>query len=103
MNQLIKLIAETESRDEYGAWKTVETETSVFADISSLSQTEFYKASSNDLFGGIKVTLADCLDYNGEKKLKYKAFGATDWTEYRITRTYVNGTKQELTCEKAVE
>ena len=43
-DSIITLIAETNTVDEYGDTVTVETERTIFAEVKSIGQTEFYQA-----------------------------------------------------------
>ena len=63
-----------------------------FANLKSISQTEFYQAQTNDYKPEIKFELADYLDYAGESHVVYEGF------IYKVLRTFVVGRKIEITC-----
>lgn len=73
-NSIIKLIKETVTVDKYGDQTIVETERTVFAEVKSIGQSEFYQAAAVGLKPEIKFVIADFLDYQNEKKLKYAPF-----------------------------
>ncbi len=73
-NSVIKLIKETVTVDKYGDQTIVETERTIFAEVKSIGQSEFYQAAAVGLKPEIKFVIADFLDYQNEKKLKYAPF-----------------------------
>lgn len=78
MNEVITLI-EGDSRRE------------VFCGLRSVGHTEFYEAHAVDYHPELKFVLADYLDYNGEKLVKYGS------DLYRVIRIYRTGQELELT------
>ena len=100
---VIKLISESRTVDAYGDIIATETERSVFAEIKSIGQSEFYQAQAVGLKPEIKFVLADYLDYQNEKKLRYQGFNEAKEEEYAILRTYRNNNLLELVCKRGVD
>ncbi len=100
---VVKLISESRTVDAYGDIITTETERSVFAEIKSIGQSEFYQAQAVGLKPEIKFVLADYLDYQNEKKLRYQGFKEEAEEEYTILRTYRNNNLLELVCKRGVD
>ena len=101
-NEIIKLMSETETTDEYGDAVKVFTERQVFAEVRSISQTEFYQAQAIGLKPEIKFVIADFLDYQGEKQLKYTPYGETEQI-YEVIRTYRNKINLEIVCKRGID
>lgn len=59
-----------------------DTSTTVFAEVMSASQNEFYKALANGLEPELVFMLTDYGDYDGQKVLEY------DGKRMRVIRTY---------------
>lgn len=93
-NEIIELgrtgIRENAAADQIEA--TVYRE--VFAEVKSVSQSEFYTAAQSGLTPAFKFVLADYYDYNGEELVRYNG------ELYRVIRTYRAGVTIELTVEK---
>jgi SPP1 family predicted phage head-tail adaptor len=100
---VVKLIAESRTVDAYGDLVTEETERSVFAEIKSIGQSEFYQAQAVGLKPEIKFVLADYLEYQNEKKLRYQGFNEAVEEEYTILRTYRQNNLLELVCKRGVD
>lgn len=92
MNDILLLVAESQTADEYGDPVTVSTERQVFCRVQSVGAKEFYQAAATGLKPEIKFVLADYLDYKGEM------IAVHDGERYHVLRTYRNGTELELTC-----
>ena len=101
-NDIIKLISETDTVDEYGDTVTTETERTVFAQVKSIGQNEFYQAQAVGLKPEIKFVIADFADYQNEKKLKYKPYGG-DEEYYTVLRTYRTKYNLEIVCKRGIE
>lgn len=72
------------------------TERTVFAEILSVSRSEFYSAHNNGLQPSYVFKLADEAEYDDELTCIYKG------KQYRIIRTYVNSENGiELTVERS--
>lgn len=102
-NNVIKLVSEQSKIDEAGDTVKTFKERTVFADLRSIGQTEFYQAQASRLKPEIKFVLPDYLEYKGEKMLKYQAFDSDEELEYTVIRTYRNGNELEMVCERGVD
>lgn len=101
-NEVITLLAETETVDEYGDIERQTTEKQIFAETQSIGQSEFYQAQAVGFQPEIKFVIADYLDYGGEKRLKYTPYGGTEQV-YEILRTYRNKNNLEIVCKRGVD
>ena len=101
-DSIITLITETNTVDEYGDTVTVETERTIFAEVKSIGQTEFYQAQAVGLKPEIKFLIADFADYQNEKKLKYTSFGGTE-DIYTVLRTYRTKNQLEIVCKRGID
>lgn len=102
-DQVITLIRDTKRVNEYGDTVIEPSERSVFAELRSIGQTEFYQAQATDLKPVIKFILADYLDYKNETKIMYQGFGEEVAQGYTVIKTYRNGNQLEITCSKGIE
>lgn len=100
---VIFLVAEQNTVDEYGDIDTVYTERRVFAELKSITQSEFYQAQATGLKPEIKFVLPDFLEYQGEKIVKYTEFGQTEAEYYTVLRTYRNNFQLELICKRGID
>lgn len=91
-NEVIKLVSYTETVDNYGRPVRAETEAERFAEVRSISQSEFYQAAASGLKPTIKFVLSDYWDYDNQKEIEY------DGVRYNVLRTYRNGNKLEITA-----
>lgn len=101
-DSVIKLISESNTVDEYGDTVTVETERTIFAEVKSIGQSEFYQAQAVGLKPEIKFLIADFADYQNEKKLKYTPFGGTE-DVYTVLRTYRTKNQLEIVCKRGID
>ena len=101
-DEVITLIHETETTDYYGDPFKVTTERQLFAEVKSISQTEFYQAQALGLKPEIKFVIADFLDYDGQMRLRYTPFGGTE-AVYDVLRTYRNKINLEIVCARGVD
>lgn len=99
-NEIIKLVAETKTINEFGDTETEYTENEVFAEIKSITQTETYQAMAQDLKPELKFVLADFYDYNNEKIVKYTQFDTEE--EYSVIRTYRTNNELEIVVKKGI-
>ena len=102
-DQIIKLVSETYQIDEYGDKVADRTERTIFAELKSIGQSEFYQAQAVGLKPELKFVLPDFLEYQGEKSLKFQDFNETEEQEYSIIRTYRNGNELEIVCKRGVD
>ena len=96
MNEVLTLVQQTQSPDEYGDPVIQETTREVFAKRGSIGQKEFYQAQAVGLQPEVKFVLADHLDYNGEALVEHSG------QRYRVLRTYRTGQELELTVYREV-
>lgn len=96
MNDVITLIQQTRSVDDYGDPVITETTRDVFAKLGSIGQKEFYQAHAVGLQPEIKFILADYLDYEDEPLVLYGG------QRYRVLRTYRKGQELEITVYREV-
>lgn len=69
----------------------------VFAEVRSVSQSEFYNAAQSGFKPAFKFVLADYYDYDEDDTVRY------DGVLYHIIRTFRNGMQLEITAEKKIE
>lgn len=96
MNDVITLIRQNRSVDDYGDPVITETARDVFAKLGSIGQKEFYQAHAVGLQPEIKFILADYLDYDGEELVLHNG------QRYRVLRTYRKGQELEITVYREV-
>lgn len=96
MNDVITLIQQNRSVDDYGDPVITETARDVFAKLGSIGQKEFYQAHAVGLQPEIKFILADYLDYDGEELVQHNG------QRYRVLRTYRKGQELEITVYREV-
>lgn len=96
MNDVITLIQQNKSVDDYGDPVITETARDVFAKLGSIGQKEFYQAHAVGLQPEIKFVLADYLDYDGEEIVLHND------QRYRVLRTYRKGQELEITVYREV-
>lgn len=94
MTDIITLIGQTRGVDEYGDPVLAESSRTVFCEVASVGQKEFYQAHAVGLQPELKFILADYLDYEGERYAVYAG------TRYSVLRTYRKGLQLELTCTR---
>lgn len=96
MNEIIHLIKQTRSTDEYGDPVISQSSRQVFCRVDSVGMKEFYQAASTGLKPELKFVLADYLEYQGEQLVEY------DDAVYHVLRAYRKGLELELTCYSEV-
>lgn len=79
---VVYLINEEYEVDAYGVAQTTETETKVYAQVSSVSATEWFEGGRNGLNPELRVTMRQC-DYDGQKIVEYND------ARYTVYRTYI--------------
>lgn len=80
-SNIITLIAETKTQDDFGVWVSTETEREVFCGVSSVTRAEFFDGGRNGLNPEYVFTMFFG-DYDGETVLEYNG------KRYGIYRTY---------------
>ena len=101
-DSVITLMKETNTVDSYGDTTQTFAERTIFAEVKSIGQSEFYQAEAVGLKPEIKFVIADFADYQDEKKLKYTPFGGTEQI-YTVLRTYRNKINLEIVCARGIE
>ena len=96
MNDILTLIQQTQTVDDYGDTVTTETSCQVFCKVGSIGQKEFYQAQAVGLQPELKFVLADYLDYEGETLVEHNG------QRYRVLRTYRDDQELELTVYREV-
>lgn len=105
-DSVIYLIKETRVVNGYGDMVPTKTERRVFAEVKSIGQSEFYQAAAVGLKPEIKFVIADFLDYQGEKTLRYTPFNQPSVEAndiYEIIRTYRTDNALEIVCNRGVD
>ena len=102
-DSVITLKKETNTVNEYGDTVKTFAERQVFAEVKSISQSEFYQAQATGLKPEIKFVIADFYDYQDEKILSYKPFGASQAEDYTVLRTFRNKLNLEIVCKRGIE
>lgn len=92
---IVTLIGKTYSFDDYGNQISTDTEKEVFAEIQSVSQTEFFEAGQTDFKAEYKVIIWDC-EYSNERVIEYNN------QQYSVYRTFLKGDKIELYLSQKV-
>lgn len=95
MTDVIALVAKTITTDKYGNEVAKETERTVFCEVDSISQTEFYAAANTELNPEYKFTIFFG-DYEGEEVVVFNG------ARYSVYRTYRTGDNLELYAERKI-
>ena len=95
MTDVIKLITQTITIDDYGNEEATETENTVFCEVDSITQSEFYAAANTELDPEYRFTVFFG-DYNGEEIVEYHD------ERYVIYRTYRANDNMELYAERKI-
>ena len=82
MDDVLKLISKTYTKDKYGVQTATETEREVFCDVKSISRMEFFEAGRNGLNPEYEFIIAEA-EWLGETILEYRG------KRYGIYRTYI--------------
>lgn len=96
MVDVLTLIRQETTVDEYGDPVITETRREIFAEQMSIGQKEFYQAHAVGLQPEIKFKLADYLDYENEPCVEHTG------QRYRVLRTYRTGQELEIVCYREV-
>lgn len=95
MTDVILLITQSVTLDQYGNEEITETEKQVFCEVDSITQSEFYQAANTELNPEYKFTVFFG-DYDNEPIVKYKG------ERYAIYRTYRTDDYLELYAERKI-
>ncbi len=93
MYDVLILISQNITTDEYGREQATESEKSVFCEVYSITQTEFYAAANTELQPEYRFNVFFA-DYSGEETVKYQG------KRYSVYRTFRNGDYMELYAER---
>lgn len=80
-SDVITLIKETSTRNQYGVFVTTRTSRQVFAQVDSVTQTEFFEGGRNGLNPELRFTVFR-YDYDDETIVEYNGY------TYGVYRTY---------------
>ena len=95
MTDVITLITQTITTDKYGNEEATETERTVYCEVDSISQTEFFAAENTELNPEYKFTIFFG-DYEGESLVKFNG------ARYSVYRMYRTGDDLELYTERKI-
>lgn len=95
MTDVITLVSQEITLDDYGNEETTDIENTVFCEVASITQTEFYAAADTQLNPEFRFTVFFG-DYNGEQIVIYNG------VRYSIYRTYRTGDDLELYVERKI-
>lgn len=91
---VIYLVSNNKKQNEYGVWEDDTTKRKVFAEVTSVGQSEWFEGGRNGLNPELRFRMFR-YDYKGESLVEYN--GIT----YSIYRTYIDRNEIiELYCEK---
>jgi hypothetical protein len=94
-SDIIALVTQTISKDQYGNELYTEEDKTVFCEVDSISQGEFYAAADTELNPEYRFTVFFG-DYSGQKIIKYRN------SRFSIYRTYRSGDDLELYAERKI-
>lgn len=80
-SDVITLVANTQTQDEFGVWRPTKTERQVFCSVDSVTREEFFEGGRNGLNPEYRMTMFFA-DYNGETEVIYNGIA------YGVYRTY---------------
>lgn len=83
MDNVIRLISVTHTKDEYGVERREETERKVFCQVRSVTRAEFFDGGRNGLNPEYQMTMF-AADYKGEEVVLYED---KRYSVYRVYRT----------------
>lgn len=82
MDTVLTLIKTTQEQDSYGIWQSTNESREVFAQVHSITRSEFFNAGRNGLNPAFQFTVFQG-DYNNEVLCAYEGL------QYSIYRTYI--------------
>lgn len=95
MTDVLTLITQTISTDTYGNEYATETENTVYCEVDSITQMEFYNAANTEINPEFRFTVFFG-DYDGQVLVEYQG------NRYTIYRTYRAGDYMELYAERKI-
>ena len=81
-SDVITLIAATKKQDDYGVWRQTETRRDVFAQVDSVTRSEFFEGGRNGLNPEFRFTMFFA-DYDDERIVEFRG------KRYSVYRTYI--------------
>lgn len=81
-SDVIKLIKTVQTQDDFGVWRPAETEREVFAQVNSVTRSEFFEGGRNGLNPEYVFTMFEA-DYEDERIVEYNGL------RYAVYRTYI--------------
>ena len=105
MDDVIKLIQPQgpPAVDDNGNEISIVRSRQVFCEVKSVTRSEFYQAGQQGLHPSVVFVISNPMDYDGEKKLKWKDARGREIT-YDVIRVYQNPEtgEVELTAEEKI-
>lgn len=95
MTDVLTLITQSVTTNNYGIEEVTETTNTIFCEVESIQQSEFFAAANTELNPEYKFVVFFG-DYNGESVLTYNS------VRYSIYRTYRTGDNLELYVERKI-
>lgn len=95
MTDVLKLVSRITSIDQYGNETYTETKKTVFCEVDSITQSEFFAAQDTELNPEYRFRVFFG-DYSGEDIIEYNG------KRYSVYRTYRTSDYMELYCERKV-
>lgn len=95
MTDVITLITQTITTDKYGNEVATETEKTIYCEVDSVSQSEFFAAENTELNPEYRFTIFFG-DYDGQGLVKFNG------ARYSVYRTYRTGDDLELYTERKI-
>ena len=93
-SEVLTLISERKTQDEFGVWRKTETRRDIFCNVSSIIASEFFEGGRNGLNPELRF-IVFFGDYEGERTVEFKG------KRYAVYRTYHARTDAlELYCER---
>ncbi len=80
-SEVITLLGETQTQNDFGVWVPQRTSKEVFCQVNSVTRAEFFEGGRNGLNPEYRFTMFFG-DYNGEREVIYKG------NAYSVYRTY---------------
>lgn len=80
-SEVITLLGETQTQNEFGVWVPQRTSKEVFCQVNSVTRAEFFEGGRNGLNPEYRFTMFFG-DYNGEREVIFKG------NAYSVYRTY---------------
>lgn len=93
MTDVLILVTKNITTDEYGREEATETEKTIYCEVDSITQSEFYSAANTELNPEYRFTVFFG-DYDGQEVVKYHG------QRYAIYRTFRQGDDLELYAER---